>query len=305
MGLPRREHRRVRILHFSDIHLGLGLRRVPLSDWASKRLDGGVNLLRGRGRRFSHVAEKTRAMVRLRDELRADFVVCTGDLTALATDAEFEAARSILEPLLDTGQFVVIPGNHDHYTRRDVVQQRFARRFGSGLASELPDLCTDGHWPIVRLPADNVAVVAVNSARPNLSPWKSSGRIPDAQIAGLRAALTDPRIAGRFVFLMTHYAPCRADGSPDSWEHGLENVGDLLNAAASIDRGAYLCGHIHTTFRQRIDGFAGEIFCAGSSTLAGHEGFWLFESGASGWEAIRGRWLEGSYVVDRAVAPTR
>lgn len=250
------------------------------------------------------MAEKTRAMVRLKDEIRADFVVCTGDLTALATNAEFEAARSILEPLLDTGQFVVIPGNHDHYTPRVVVQKRFARRFGSGLESDLPDLCADGCWPIVRLPADDVAVVAVNSARPNLSPFKSSGRVPEAQLDGLRAVLADPRVAGRFVFLMTHYAPCRSDGSPDSWNHGLENIDELLRAAAGIERGAYLCGHVHTTFRQRIDGFAGEIFCAGSSTLTGQEGFWLFESGPSGWEASQGRWFEDAYVVDSAVALT-
>ncbi len=298
---PRGEHRSVRILHFSDIHLGLGLRHIPLSDWAGKRLAGGANLLRGRGRRFSGAAEKTRAMVRLAGELHADLVLCTGDLTALATEAEFRAARDIFEPLLDTGRFVVVPGNHDLYTRRDVEQDRFARRFGRGLESDLPELCTDGPWPILRLPADNVAVVAVNSARPNTAPWKSSGRVPDVQIDGLRAALADPRVAGRFVFLMTHYAPCRADGSPDTREHGLDNVDDLLDAAAGIERGAFLCGHIHTTFRQRITGFAGEVFCAGSSTLAGREGFWLFESGAAGWEASRGHWSGDAYVVDAPV----
>jgi len=286
----------VKILHFSDIHLGLGLRRIPLSDWASKRLAGGANLLRGRGRRFSAAAEKTRAMVQLAGELSADLVLCTGDLTALGTDAEYDAARSILEPLMSDHRFVVIPGNHDLYTRRDVREQRFTRRFASSLESDLPELSTDGPWPIVRLPADGVAVLAVNSARPIL--LKSSGCIPDSQIEGLRAALADPRLAGRFVFLMTHYAPCRADGSPDTREHGLDNVDALLEAAAGIERGAYLCGHIHTTFRQRIEGFAGEVFCAGSSTLAGREGFWLFESGSSGWEARRGRWSEGGYVID-------
>ena len=291
----------MRILHFSDIHLGLGLRRVPLSDWAGKRLAGGANILRGRGRRFSHAAEKTRAMVRLKDELHADLVLCTGDLTALATKAEFLAAQEIFEPLLDTGRFIVIPGNHDLYTRRDVEQGRFARRFGRGLESDLPDLCTDGAWPIVRLPADDVAVLAVNSARPNMAPWKSSGRVPDEQIEGLRTALADPRVAGRFVFLMTHYAPCRADGSPDSREHGLENLADLLDATEDIERGAFLCGHVHTAFRQRIAGFAGEVFCAGSSTLAGREGFWLFESRAEGWEARRGRWSGDAYVLDSSV----
>ena len=291
----------MRILHFSDIHLGLGLRRVPLSDWAGKRLAGGANLLRGRGRRFSNAAEKTRAMVRLKDELCADLALCTGDLTALATDAEFQAARDIFEPLLDAGRFVVIPGNHDLYTRRDVMQGRFARRFARGLKSDLPDLCTDGPWPIARVPADDVAVVAVNSARPNMAPWKSSGHVPDVQIEGLRTALADPRVAGRFVFLMTHYAPCRADGSPDSREHGLDNLDDLLDAAAEIERGVFLCGHVHTAFRQRIAGFAGEVFCAGSSTLAGREGFWLFESGDSGWEARRGRWSGDAYVLDPPV----
>ncbi|MFQ5529991.1 MAG: metallophosphoesterase family protein [Gemmatimonadota bacterium] len=290
----------MRILHFSDMHIGLGVRRVPLADWPGKRLAGGANLLRGRGRRFSRAAEKTRQMVRLGRELRADFVVCTGDLTALATEAEFQAARAILEPLLDTGRFVVIPGNHDLYTPRDVTQRRFDRRFGPGLESDAPDLCTDGPWPIVRLPAEGVAVIAVNSARPNRAPWNSSGRVPDAQTEGLRTALADARVAGRFVFLMTHYAPCQPDGSRDSREHGLENVADVLAASAGIERGAWLCGHIHTTFRQRIDGFAGEVFCAGSSTLSGREGFWLFESDAAGWSARRGRWSDGAYEPDAA-----
>ena len=288
----------MRILHFSDIHIGLGVRRVPLADWPGKRLAGGANLLRGRGRRFSRAAEKTRRMVQLRDDVHADFMLCTGDLTALATEAEFQAARMILEPLLDTGRFVVIPGNHDLYTRRDVAQRRFDSRFGPGLESDLPELCTDGPWPIVRLPADDVAVVAVNSARPNRAPWKSSGRVPDAQVDGLRRALSDPRVQGRFVFLMTHYAPCRADGSPDSREHGLDNLPDVVAATAGIERGAWLCGHIHTTFRQRIDGFVGDVFCAGSSTLEGREGFWLFESEAEAWTARRGHWSGESYELD-------
>lgn len=294
----------MRILHFSDIHLGLGVRRVPLADWPGKRLAGGANLIRGRGRRFADAADKTRRMVRLADDLRADLVLCTGDLTALATEAEMLAAHMILEPLLDSGRFVVIPGNHDLYTRRDVRQRRFEAHFEGALVSDLPDLRTDGPWPVVRLPFADVAIVAVNSARPNRAPWKSSGRVPDAQVAGLEEVLADPRVAGRFVFLMTHYAPCRADGSRDSREHGLENVDEVVNAARNIERGAWLCGHIHTTFWQQIPGFRGDIFCAGSSTLEGREGFWVFESveGDPDWAARRGRWADGGYVVDPTVS---
>ena len=52
----------------------------------------------------------------------------------------------------------------------------------------------DGVWPLVRLIGDSVAVVCVNSARPNPQPWRSSGRIPDTQIKALRDVLRDPRL---------------------------------------------------------------------------------------------------------------
>ena len=289
----------MRILHFSDLHIGLGLQRIPWSDWPGKRVAGGINLLRGRGRYFSEAAEKARALVRLDAELKPDMVLCTGDLTALATDAEFEAARALLDPLPDDERFVVTPGNHDLYTRSTVRQGRFERYFANGVETDLPDLRTDGPWPLVRLPDDDVAVVAVNSARPHRSWWLSSGRIPAAQVAGLETALEDPRVAGRFVFLMTHYAPCRSDGTPDSRKHGLRNLDAFLDAASPIERGAYLCGHVHNVFRQVIEGFAGEVFCAGSATYEGREGVWVFDRDPAGlWSARRGSWNGEEYDVE-------
>lgn len=294
----------MRILHFSDLHIGLGLQRIPWSDWPGKRLAGGVNLLRGRGRYFSEAAEKAGALVRLDERLTPDLVLCTGDLTALATHAEFQAARELLGPLPDSGRFVVTPGNHDLYTRRTVRQRRFERYFERGIETDLPDLRTDGPWPLVRLPDDDVAVVAVNSARPHRTWWLSSGRIPEAQLRGLEAVLADPRVAGRFVFLMTHYAPCRADGTPDSRKHGLRNLDAFLRAASAIERGALLCGHVHNVFRQEISGFAGEVFCAGSATYEGREGVWVFDRDGSGrWGARRGTWNGEAYDVETVGEP--
>ena len=294
----------MRILHFSDLHIGLGLQRIPWSDWPGKRLAGGMNLLRGRGRYFSEAARKAEALVRLDAQLEPDLVLCTGDLTALATDAEFEAARRLLDPIPDGGRFVVTPGNHDLYTRSTVRQRRFERFFERGLETDLPGLRTDGPWPLVRLPAHDVAVVAVNSARPHRTWWLSSGRIPAAQIEGLEVALTDPRVAGRFVFLMTHYAPCRADGTPDSRKHGLRNLEAFLEAASSVERGALLCGHVHSVFRREIEGFAGEVFCAGSATYEGREGVWVFDRDPEGsWYARRGSWNGEEYEIEPAGRP--
>lgn len=289
----------MRILHFSDIHISLGLRRIPFADWVGKRLTGGFNLWRGRGRHFAHAARKTLAIVDLDRRLEPDLVICTGDLTALATHAEFEAARELLAPLADDPRFVVTPGNHDVYTRPTVREGRFQQYFAQGTRTDLPDLRTDGAWPLVRLPSEGVAVVAVDSARNNLLPWRSSGRIPEQQIAGLSAVLRDPRLAGRFVFLATHYAPCRADGSADTHEHGLRNLGELLAAAAPIEQGAYLCGHVHEVFRRPIEGFSGEVFCAGSATYEGREGVWVFDRAEDGtWFARRGRWTGERYDVE-------
>jgi hypothetical protein len=137
---------------------------------------------------------------------------------------------------------------------------------------------------------DDTAVVAVNSARPNPLPWKSSGRVPEAQIAGLRAALADPDVRRRFVFVVVHYAPRRPDGSPDTYAHGLCNADAFLSAVADLPRGVVLCGHIHRTYRVRLPDVRPELFCAGSATIEGREGCWLFELEDGAARVRRGSW---------------
>lgn len=247
---------------------------MPLRDWPGKRLIGGANLLRGRGRRFRDAPRKVSALVGLARREAADAVVCTGDLSALGTDAELAAARAGVDPFFEAPLgFVCLPGNHDLYTRSVVRAHRFERLFSAGLVSDAPEMCTDGPWPIVRMLGDAAVIVAVNSAKPN-SAWRSSGRIPDAQIEGLRSILAVEEIRRRFVFVATHYAPLRFDGSPDTELHGLENAGAFLDACAKLRRGAILCGHIHHAFRYSIPP---EVVCGGSATIEGREAAWWFE----------------------------
>ena len=52
----------------------------------------------------------------MRTALRADLVVCTGDLTQLAMEEEFALAREALVPLGE--RLVLIHGNHDRYPLR-------------------------------------------------------------------------------------------------------------------------------------------------------------------------------------------
>jgi 3',5'-cyclic AMP phosphodiesterase CpdA len=298
----------IRLLHFTDPHLGLSLSEVPLRDWLGKRIVGGANLLRGRARRFEAAPGKIAALVEFAQSSKADAVVCTGDLTSLGTTAELAVAHAEVEPFFAAPLgFVCIPGNHDLYTRSVLREQRFESQFSDGLASDMPELATDGPWPLVRLFGDRIAVVAVNSARPNL-PWQSSGRIPDIQLIGLRAALERDELRDRLVLVATHYAPFRDDGSPDTPQHGLENAEAFLEATSGIPRGAILCGHIHHAFhypsrRHGLD--APDVFCGGSATMEGHEAAWWFEVDREGADVHRLRWDGAHWSLTAGPAAAR
>lgn len=291
----------MRILHVSDLHVSLPWRAFPLSTWCSKRVAGAINLLLGRGRHYVDAARKAAALDDFRRAHDVDLVLCTGDFTAFGTRAELERAHAALAPLFDAPLgFVGMPGNHDVYTA-DVVRGGFFEEFFSEtLRTDLPDLAVDGRWPLVRLFGDDVAVVAVNSARPR-PVWSSTGRVPHLQLEGLRAALADERVRSRFTFVMTHYAPCIEGGLPDKRLHRFENADAYLAACAGVERGALLCGHVHRRFTVPADEARPlPLFCAGSTTKDGREGLWLFDVADGRVTVTPGRWAGAGYALEEA-----
>jgi 3',5'-cyclic AMP phosphodiesterase CpdA len=294
----------MRVLHFSDIHLLQGPGKVPLLDWFGKSAFGGLNLLLGRGRRFADAAAKVAALDRFRREQDIDLVIFTGDYTALGTVFELKAARQAVMPLTTAPSgYVHVPGNHDIYTLKAARDKRFLRVFGDMTTTDFPEYCVDDSpWPAVRLVGGDIAVVAVDSARPNPLPWRSSGRIPPAQLEALRRLLDDERIAHRFIFVITHYAPRLPGGEPDRRHHGLTNVDDFLHVCRSVSRGVILCGHVHHRYSVVTDGVRARTFCAGSTTLDGREGLWVFDLEGECVRATPGRWLDDGYVLEHDAA---
>ncbi|MEO2160259.1 MAG: metallophosphoesterase, partial [bacterium] len=114
-------------------------------------------------------------------------------------------------------------------------------------------------------------------SKPNPYPWRSDGHIPTIQLEAFRDLLNDVQIKDRFVFVMTHYAPRLADGMPDTHLHGLHNADEFLEICQHIKYGAILFGHIHYTYRVKLDGLQSELFCAGSATMDEREGAWMYE----------------------------
>jgi 3',5'-cyclic AMP phosphodiesterase CpdA len=289
----------IRVLHFSDVHVDLPLLSLPWTTWLGKRAIGGLNHALRRRKHFVHAVDKLAALARFADAQQVDLALCTGDYTILGTLPELDLAARAIEPLTHRPLgFATVPGNHDVYLGDSVREERFEKHFAKWMQSDRPDLATDGPFPFVRLFGDSLAVIGVSSARPNPEPWRSSGRIPELQIDGLRRALADAAVRDRFVIVMTHYAPRLWNGRPDSITHGLENADALLEAIASIPRGCLIHGHVHRRFSLRAPGVRPMLLGAGSTTQEGREGLWMIEIEPHGAQAIPGHFVDGAYRLD-------
>jgi 3',5'-cyclic AMP phosphodiesterase CpdA len=285
----------LRVLHFSDVHVQEPVLAGPLAGLLGKRAVAALNLWLVRGRLFAEARHKLAALAECAQELGVHAALCTGDYTALGTVDEHSEARRAIAPFtaLPLG-LCTVPGNHDLYLPDTLADHRFEQAFGDLLGSDLPELAGDGPFPFVRLLGEHLAVLGVNSARPNPNPFVSSGRIPDAQLSALARALADARLAGRHKLVMTHYGVLREDGRPDTPRHGLENAAELV--AVCREAGALLVhGHLHHTYCHVGRPQYPAMFCAGSATQRGRESFWLYEVDAAGLRARRGAYEGGRY----------
>lgn len=289
----------MRILHVSDVHVDVPSGDLPRRDLLGKRLLGALNLELHRRPRFAEARQKLEALARFCERQAIDLVIATGDFTALGTLPELEAARAAVEPLTRVGQgLVVMPGNHDVYVPDAVRERRFERHFGDLVQSDRPALAAASGYPLVRLFGDDVAVVVVQSARPNPEPWRSSGRVPDDELAALSRVTREPELAGRFVVVATHYGLRRADGSRDTAHHGLDNADELVASLEPLRFGAFLHGHLHWRFQVDVPGLALPVLCAGSTTYRGREGLWVLDVEAGLARAYPGRWSGADYELE-------
>lgn len=289
----------MRILHYSDPHIPTPLHHVPLVKWLSKRAIGGANLFFGRQRLFADSVAKLDALARFKSEQHVDLVICTGDYTALGLNHEYIQAVNTIRPLMDSPNgYVNVPGNHDYYVTDALKEERFRTYFGDTLRSDLPEYQIDGPWPLVRLIGNDLGVIAVNSSRPNLLPWRSSGKIPEKQLETLKTLSSDSRLTDRLVLIMTHYAPLLANGRHDSRLHGLSNTEPFLATCARFHRAIILCGHVHLCYHVTVAKTGQSIFCAGSATMDKKEGLWIFDLLQGKIKATKGRWDGQKFVLN-------
>jgi 3',5'-cyclic AMP phosphodiesterase CpdA len=267
----------MRILHFSDVHVQVDYRNIGYRNLNWRRLFAQLEMdLFGRAAHYtraSHVIDEIGCAAR---RTGADHLVLSGDLTGLAFDEEFAKARAALDPIARPDLLSVIPGNHDRYTVESEREATFERHFGDLLGSDLPELCAQGPYPFVRFVGDEVAVVGLDSAHANPFPGLPYGRVGRRQLEALAAILDHPRVKDRMVFVAVHHCPLRSQGVYDVPGHSLADANHLLQIVRGPQR-AILAGHIHQRYWLNATPSRPHVFCAGSSTCFGEEGYWLID----------------------------
>ena len=241
----------MRLAHFTDIHITADGAQFRWRDLFTKRVVGWSNLALGRGAVFREATAIVAAFV---DDLLAqdvDHVVFTGDFTGLSLRSEFEAARHVLRPLLESSLPVTaLPGNHDVYVRSAVRERLFEEFFGEWAksdANESASSLASAPYPVLRHLNEDAVLVALRDARPALW-YDSSGRIGPDQLEACEALLRSDPVAGKTKVLALHYGLRLADGTPDSRLHGLRDSESVLQLADAYDVALILHGHLHHGF---------------------------------------------------------
>lgn len=231
----------MRLAHFSDIHVT----HFPLSgSFALKRLAAVASYTAmGRGRHFQGSDKRIAELLRDVDAQDVQHAVCSGDITGVSLEAEFQQAAALFGPRLQQPErFTVIPGNHDCYVPG--AKALFAQHFGT--------LCQNAQFPLVKSLAEDVTLVAIDVARPT-HVLDSSGLCGMAQQHALEGILTSSSLKEQFVILVMHYGLLRKDGSRDRPSHGLRDDVELM---ALLDRedvnlDVVLHGHMHRPYSIR------------------------------------------------------
>jgi 3',5'-cyclic AMP phosphodiesterase CpdA len=252
----------VRLAHCSDLHL-LSHDGASWLELANKRWIGAANLIANRGRHH-HVAAFD-AMIDDLNALGIEHVLCTGDVTNLALDREFQFARAKFDKLAAGPRGVtVVPGNHDAYVAEGIAY--FAATFGPYSEPDDGWRWTDAdaapretaeelRWPIVRVRGE-LALVGVSTSR--ATPWFAAyGTIGAGQLARLRRALADERLRDKARVVAIHHPPAgRRAKNPI---RGLHDHAEFARVIAEVGAELVVHGHEHRCMLEELRGPSGAV----------------------------------------------
>jgi 3',5'-cyclic AMP phosphodiesterase CpdA len=229
----------LRIVHLSDIHFWqYAINPLRL---LSKRLLGTTSLLLGRARRFR--LERAPELVERVQNLGADHILITGDLTTTALPAEFRAARAALADWLgDPARVTIVPGNHDRYTLGAHHTSRFEQYFGA--------FSPQRSFPWLRRLDSGTAILGLDPTRPGIS---ARGKLPPIQLVRAQEAVATAGPIERLL-IACHYPVAVPPAFEREYaQKPLVNPGELTAWLRTIGPHLYCCGHVHAAWAYQPD----------------------------------------------------
>lgn len=224
----------IRIAHISDLHFSKF--SFSPTQFFSKRFMGNANLLFNRGK--AYLNERPFSLIPEFKEQEITHVIISGDLTTTSSRKEYKIAKQFVEALKQEGfKVFLIPGNHDHYTKRADRTKRFYSYFPSsnkdGYFLEkhgVENFYLTDNWHLVLL--DTTCATSLVS---------SNGFFSDAALENLKNLLSqiDPK---ENILLVNHFPFFQNDLPHRRLIHG-EKLRDLISSCPNIQ--IYLHGHTH------------------------------------------------------------
>jgi len=241
-----------RVGHLSDLHATPVRIRDP-RELAGKRLLGWLSWHVRRRR-----AHRPDVLAALLDDLHRDppdQVVVTGDLTNLACESEFAAARAWLERIGPPSAVTVVPGNHDAYVA--IARERSWDRWSEYLCSDprpAADAAGGDEFPTLRV-RGAVALIGVSTALPT-RPGLATGALGEAQLARLARLLEGLHDSSLCRILLLHHPPTPGVVSA---RRALVDAGALRELLRRTGVDLVLHGHGHRTQIGALAGPRGPI----------------------------------------------
>ena len=268
----------VRVAHISDLHVLEWTGTSPLR-FLNKRVTGLANLFGAR-----KDAHPTWLLERLCEEIerqQVDHVIISGDLSNLALESEFEAARAILSKLGGGAQLSVVPGNHDVYTDGAFESGRFERYFGAWMvpldepkAAEKAASAGRGHYPYRKVLPSGLHIYGLSSAipAPPLCAW---GEVGEAQLTRLSELIASEETEPLARVVVVHHNVHPRSGFVEATAR-MRDRDALLSTLSATGCDVLLHGHTHTPQQHRLrrqdEGELIVLGCGSSTWFKPHRG---------------------------------
>ena len=130
MGYP------LRIAHISDLHFS----KISFSPkiFFSKRWFGNLNLIFFRRNLYN--PKNAFLLPEFLSNEKVSHIVMTGDMTTTSLEKEYLLAKELVDEFESVNMTTyLIPGNHDHYTKKTCNDRIFYRYFPTQFSNFLPE----------------------------------------------------------------------------------------------------------------------------------------------------------------------